>query len=509
MLAPPQYQLMNACSGDTGLNLTLQIQMIKQKQSAQPETFTNKVFQTLECLAASDFKRLMKYLNSPYFNQSSTLLRLCEIFLRLLELQQPGFDRKRVWNELFPEEPYDDINFRKYCSDLLKLVQGFMAQESFESDPARKNIELLNYIVQRKVEPLANGAFRQARGEMDKSTYRSLDYFKNMHGIERLYYEMMDFDVKLNVHANIEAISDNLDLFYWIEKLKLFSSVLSQKRTGNYQYALKFNAEILQYLQHYPIEQVPELAIYYYSFLTLYEEDQVGHYFNLRRLLDQFGALMPKKESIELYDSALHYCTGKLNKGDRKFLQEYFDLFSDGLEKGIFIINGELATWRFNNAVAAALRMGKLDWAESFIEKFKGYLPSDNRQNTYTFNLARVYGYQHKYDKVLSLLRDVEYEDVGYNRISKVMQVIAYYELDETDALESFIESFRVFLYRDKKMPQQRRTLYLNLIKYVRRLTRLTSGDKVALEKLRQEIEREKESTVNHEWLLEKIAELE
>lgn len=482
--------------------------MEKRNKSAVSEAYTNKVFQTLRYLEAGDFKRLSKYLNSPYFNQSNTLTRLCEIFIRLIERQAAGFDRKWVWNKLFAGEPYDDVNFRKYCSDLLKLVENFLAQESFENDPAEKNINLLTHVVQRKIDLLYSGVFRQARAEMSKKTYRSLDHFKNMYSIERLYYGMMDFDVKLNVHANIEEISYNLDLFYWIEKLKLFSSVLSQKRTGNYQYDLKFYHEILNFLHNFPIEDVPELAIYYYSFLTLYEEDKVEHYFNLRRLLDQFGVLMPKKESVELYDSALHYCTGKLNKGNKQFLQEYFDLFSDGLAKGIFIINGELASWRFNNAVVAACRLGKLEWAENFIENFKKHLSADNRQNTYTFNLARVYGYQHKYDKVLSLLRDVEYEDEGINRISKVMQVIAFYELDEIDALEPFIESFRVFLYRDKKMPQQRRTLYLNLIKYVRRLTRLTPGDKVSREKLRQDIVREKEFTVNHEWLLEKIAEL-
>ena len=37
---------------------------------------------------------------------------------------------------------------------------------------------------------------------------------------------------------------------------------------------------------------------------------------------------MPQKEAVELYDSALHYCTGKLNKGVRLFLQEYFDSVS-------------------------------------------------------------------------------------------------------------------------------------------------------------------------------------
>lgn len=319
---------------------------------------------------------------------------------------------------------------------------------------------------------------------------------------------MMEFDVKVNTRANLEEISLQLDLFYWIEKLKLFTAMLSQQRTGNYAYDLKLMGEILGFLRDYPVEDVPELAIYYYSFLTLYEEENVTHYYNLRRLLDMYATVMPQKEAIELFDSALHYCTGKINKGDRAFLQEYFDVFEEAIQKGIFLQNGELATWRFNNIAASALGLGKLEWAENFVEKFKNHLPADSRQNTYSFNLARVYRFQKKYDEVLELLQNVEYEDIGVNLISKMMLLITHYERRDLEVLDSFIESFRVFLNRHKNIPQQRRLSYLNLLKYTRRLMRLSPGDKTAVKKLRDEIQREKATIVSHEWLLEKVGEM-
>ncbi|TNE49440.1 MAG: hypothetical protein EP344_18185 [Bacteroidetes bacterium] len=470
--------------------------------------YSNKLFQTLRCLDTVVHKRLIRYLQSPYFNHSKTLPRLCSLLINRIDKGADGFDRQQVWKKMFGNVPYDDVNFRKYCSDLLKQVERFLALETTLNDPVRHNMDLLQYVVRNKVEPLYNTALRQVRTALDQMPYRSLDYFRFGYEVERQYYTLMDFDVKLNARANIEEISTNLDLFYWIEKIKLYSSVLSQKRTGNFTYDLNFNDELLEFLKGFPIEEVPELAIYYYSFLTLLDEENSAHYYNLKRMLDQFGAVMPQKDAIELYDSALHYCTGKVNKGDRVFLQEYFDLFEDGIRKSVFVVNDELATWRFNNAVGAALQLGKLDWAEQFIEQYKNNLPIETRQNTYTFNLARVYRYQNKFDKVLSLLRDVEYEDIGYNLIAKAILTITYYELEEYDALDPFMESFRVFLNRQKNIPLQRRKGYLNLIKSVRRLTRLVPGDKAALEKLRSDILREKGNTVNQEWLLEKIAEL-
>lgn len=482
--------------------------MPSKKDTLRPEPFNNKVYQALQYLDNAEHKRLLKYLYSPYFNQSQALIRLYEILFRNIEKGKPGFDREAVWQKLFPGEPFDDVNFRKYCSDLLKQVEGFMAQEIMARDETKQSIHVLEFVVQKKMEVLYNSALRSARDTVEKKPYRSLDHYFNTYSIERLYYAMMDFDVKVNVRANIEEISYNLDIFYWIEKLKLHSSALSQRKTGNYQYKIHFADEIVKYLQQFPMDDVPELTIYFYTLLTLYDDENTDNYYKLRHLLDVYGGVMPQKEAVELYDSALHYCTGKLNKGIRLFLQEYFDLFENAIEKDIFLEKGELAPWRFNNIIGVALRLGKLDWAENFINKYKSYLPPDNQENTFTFNLARVYFYQNKFEKVLALQRNLEYEDIGYNLISKSMLVLTYYELDEHDALDSFTESFRVFLNRHKNLPQQRRRSYLNLLKYVRRLTRLAPGDKDAIGKLRDEITRDKAVTVNHEWLLEKLAEL-
>ena len=300
----------------------------RTNKKSQIEQYANKVWQTLYCLSHEEHIRLLRFLRSPYFIMSKTMAPLCEVFVRLIERKAEGFDRQQVWQKVFPSEPYDDVNFRKNCSDLLRLIGQFMAQEIANKDEAKQAIYTLSYAVKHKVEPLIPTALRQARAAIVQKNYRSIDDFLDAYSIERQYYTMMEFDVKVDARANLEEISSQLDLFYWIDKLKLFSAMLSQQRTGNYQYDLKFMGQILDFLRGYPVEDVPELAIYYYSFLTLYEEENVTHYYNLRRLLDAYATVMPQKEAIELFDAALHYCTGQINKGNRSFFQEYFDLYS-------------------------------------------------------------------------------------------------------------------------------------------------------------------------------------
>lgn len=476
-------------------------------RKTSPEKYTNKVWITLRSLNHEEHIRLLRFLRSPYFITSKTMAPLCDILIRSIEKDEEGFDRFWVWEKLFPKEPYDDVNFRKQCSDLLRLIGEFMAQEALREDPAKRTINTLSYAVRRKIEPAASSAIRQAKSLMEKKRYKSLDDFFNIYNIERYYYELKEFEVQVNTRTNLDEISKQIDLFYLIEKLKLFNAMLSQ-RTSNYPYQKTFMPQILDFLKNYPVEEVPELAIYYYAFLTFYEEEKVENYYNLRRLLDQYATIMPQKEATALFDSALHYCTGKINKGDRTFLQEYFDVFTVAIQTGVFLQNGELATWRFNNLVASALGLGKLEWAENFVKNFREYLPVDSRQNTYAFNLARVYRFQKKYDEVLELLQNVEYEDIGVNLISKMMLLITHYERKDFEVLESFIDSFRVFLNRHKHIPQQRRLSYLNLLKYTRRMLRLAPTDQAAKKKLQDEIQREKATIVNHDWLLEKLAEM-
>lgn len=482
--------------------------MPKATQKVNPggEQYSNKVFQTLACLQDSERKRLHKFLRSPYFVQSKTLTTLFVAFNLEIEKGKTGFDRQKIWQKIAADENFDDVNFRKYCSDLLGYIQDFMAHESLLSKSYYTSINAVEFVVKHKVETLYKSSVREARELLESQPYNSAELFLHSYLLEQQYFSLMGFEMRVDIRANLEEISNSLDVFYWIEKLKVYCHALSHQKTGTYRYDIHFAKEMVDYLRKYPVEKVPELAIHYYSFLTLFEEEKTEHYYNLKRLLEKNIGLMPQNNAMELVDSALHYCTGKINKGNNIFNQEYFDLSEEAFSKGIFIINGILASWRFNNMVAAALRLGKLDWAENFIEKYHIYLSQETRENTYSFNLARVYRYQGKHDKVLELLTNVEYEDIGYNLISKAMLLITYYELQEFETLISFMSTFQTFLNRHKNIPLARRQGYLNLIKYTRKLLKLTPSDKAGAAKLREEITREKATIINHEWLLEKLS---
>lgn len=87
------------------------------------------------------------------------------------------------------------------------------------------------------------------------------------------------------------------------------------------------------------------------------------------------------------------------------------------------------------------------------------------------------------------------------------MLLATYYEIDEIEALFSFLDSFTAFLRRNaSKLPKKRHENYKNLIKYTRKLSKLSRRDKKKLNDLREEVE-SKSNLGDKRWLMEKIKE--
>ena len=467
---------------------------------------SNRLYRTLLIMEASLHRNLVRFLQSPLYVNGRQPLLLCEGMLEFVSAGSAGFSKEKIWKKVAGRAIYNDTLFRKYCSETLKLVHLFLAHESLSNSKINTDFEVLDFAIEHKIEPVMQSAVASIREELNDN-FKSARHYFNSYRFEKQYYTMMDFGVKVDQRANLTEISTNLDVFYWIEKLKLASAAISQKKTFNYSYDTGDIEPILAQLREYPLDSHPALALEYYAFLTVYKEDEPENYYNLKKGLDQFGDLLPPKDALDLMDAALHFCTGKINQGDQTFIREYFELFDNGLRKGIFIVKGELAVWRFNNMVAAALRLGKADWAEDFIQSNYRHLPEEARENTRTFNLARVYRYQKRYGSVLELLRNVEYADIGYNLISKAVLLITYYELGEWETLGSFTVSFRAFLNRQRNIPVQRREGYLNLIRFTRKLMKIEKKDTISAEKLREDIIQNRTTTVNQDWLIEKLNE--
>lgn len=470
---------------------------------------SSKIYSILEHFDKYEQNRFRKYLSSPYFNRDEKLLQLFEILLSdINSSKKQDFEKDDVWKKFGFDKQYQDVRFRKYCSDLLKLLEGFLAQQVYETNPLHQATYLIDAVSKKKMEKLYNSTMRTARRLSDQQIHKPASYYYYQYEIEKNFYDLLDFEKKRADRTNMEEIANNLDFFYLAEKLRMYCAVLTQQYFASQEYEFLFMEEILSHIKKINLDEVPPVAIYYQVFLTISQKENEEHYHKFKILLGQHALKFPQQEALSLYYHAINYSIRHINQGNQRFLNELFDLYNDLINNEIIFLNNQLSPWTFKNISVIALRLGKYQWTEDFIRNYSVKLPEESRDNAVTYNLAQLYFYQKKYDKVIEKLQNVEYEDVSYNLDSKTMLVATYYEMDEIDPLHFLLESFRTYLNRHKDIPDGRRKAYLNLIKFTKKLIRIAPSDRKGLEKIKQDVS-ETKNTANRAWILKKISEIE
>ena len=388
----------------------------------------SKLYSILEDFDRYEQNRLRKYLVSPYFNRSQTLVDLFELLVEDLNNgQEKDLEKEPIWNALNLGQPYDDVRFRKYFSDLLKLVEGFIAQQIYEENPLHQATYLIEAVGRKNLSRLYNSTMKTARRLSKKQPYRPASYYYYQYEIEKNYYELTEFDIKRTDRTNVESIIKNLDFFYLAEKLRLYCSVLSRQYVVSHEYELLFIDEIISHIEKYDFDHIPPVSVYYQVYLTQVESEQEHHYFKLKNLLAQHSSYFPPKEAYIIYTYALNYCIRKANLGNFNFLKELFDLYKVLIHKNLIFNEDKLSPWDFKNIAQTALRLKEYKWAENFIQEYNHKLPESFRDNAVTYNLALLYFYQKNYGKVIEKLRNVEFEDFSYNLNSKSMLLATYY----------------------------------------------------------------------------------
>jgi len=468
-----------------------------------------KVFKVLKQFNVYELNRFSKFIRSPYFNRNDSLTRLYDSFESVIrdESEDSTISRGQAWTAATLEDKYRDQKFRKLCSDLLRLIEEFLVQEELDKSPLHKADYLLQAILDKRIEGLTNSSIRTAQRLSAQYYFRPASYYYYQYAYERAIYALQGQDIDRSKAINVEEIAGHLDTFFIAEKLRYYCYALARKPIIDRDYDFLFMDELIRQVEDNGFNEITPINFYYQIYLTQQYPDDDKHYKELKILIAENIETLPNIEAKEIMDMAFNYCILKINAGDEAYTREIFELYKQFLENELLLVNGVLDPWNFRNVVVSGLRLGEYDWVEKFIETFQDRLDERYRANAVSFHLANLYFYQKRYDRVLELLREVEYEDPSYNRNSKTMLIATYYELDEIEPLMSLLTSFSVYLRRSKNITSARKEHYHNLIKYMRILLRTPVKDKKALQDLKTKVEAT-ERVVNKGWLLSRINEL-
>lgn len=474
--------------------------------------FSEKLITLLQTFSKPELNRFRKYLQSPYLNDQPEATRLFEIINESLRKITPGhadFEKQHIWNQLFPGQTIDDLQLRRLASDLTQLALQFMVAESRQQDPLSEALEMQQLLGKQELKKHLAGAERQIDKLIDASVGKSSQYYFAQFKKHLQTFNYASKTVSTAGYMERLLPADHyLECFYIVQKLKFYVGWLHYRGFRATDQVMDVIPGFWEYISSSKFAEVPIISVYQKMIACFTEPEKEEHFRQLVADLEQYANDLPEEDLRECYQTAQNYCALKINQGRTEYYSVFFNLIKDTIQWGILLEKGQISEGVFKNTVTIGLRVNEYDWVETFIRDYAPYLPSNIRENARSFNLANLYSHQKKYDKVIELLRDVEYSDIVYALGSKLVLLRTYYESDEYLAMDSLIDSFKIYLRRNKVISKGLKREYNNFLIFLKKLSTLSTANPPGIEKIKNRIQ-ETPHIVSKKWLLERIEALE
>ncbi len=470
---------------------------------------TSKLLQLLKSFNKNEWRLCSKFIRSPYFNEQKKVIALFDY----LQDAAPRFAKKRIEKEvvfqhLHPNETYRSIRIRQLMSSLCGLIESFLIQEEYKKDKKHEQLQLAKAYRQRSLTKLFDRTIRDLQESQQKQISKNADYFFNQWRIYNALKQQIEDQHKRNVEPYLQELSDSLDAFYLIHKLKIAYEALNYQRFAPKEYQLNLLKELQQHLEENPYTHIPAIGIFHQGLNTLIEEDGGGHFEELKRLLMTHFQEFNISETQDMFVMAHNYCIRLANKSGGNIntaFRRLFDLYQFEIENDVFLEDGWLSPFVYKNAVTIGLQLKEYEWVETFIHQYKERIKEDARERLFSYNLARLYFIKKEFEEIIPLLNRVDYKEVFLELSAKTILLQTYWELEEYPALSAFLDSFSVFIHRKKSL-KSRRKPYLNLIKYIRKLMNHKHQPQ-KLERILKDIQATSFLTEKG-WLLKKVRDL-
>ena len=437
---------------------------------------SSKLLQTLRALTPKELGRFQLYVASPFFTQRKNSQLLLTYLLPFAPTySDPVLSEKKAFSAIFPQQPYQHQHLKDEMSQLFKLLRGFLAQLELEVNPTQQTLLALTQLRKRSV----NAVFRPQ--------YNALSKQLNQEPLQREqhFYQRIQLMHQADLHHgqrqrrivdnSLQVKMDHLDAFYFYHKLRGSAELLNRKNIFSEEPRLPLIDAVQEYLETTTatFNHLPAIQVYHQIYLTLTVPKEEKHYRQLVLLLEENGHQFDPGEARAMYKYAQNYCIGRINSGERAYLEEIFQLYQRQLSSGIIYHQGILSHSDFTNIVTTGLRLKQFEWVEQFMEAENKHLLPSLREAIFHYNLAACYFEQQQFRPAIRALQGLSFEDVYYELSAKVLLCKVYFESGELEALFYLIDAFKRFLKRNKAVSPHNRAHYLNFLKYLYRLATL------------------------------------
>ena len=468
----------------------------------------SKLLDIYIALTPQEWRPLLDYVSSPYFNKQEEVVQLCEYLLELAKKDFPPAltKRERVWQAVFPQQPFAEKQMAYLMSDLLKLTEEFLGHRFWQEREESQEIAILRAVSERNLSKSYQFRLKKLKKTTALDPKRNADYHYTAYTIAAIEDSFFNAQNIRQENPHLSTQDEALDQYYLQSKLKLYCNMLNQAAVIDTQYELNWPPS--------PIESEakehadPVTQTYQCLFELLHNKEPNENLFQkYNHLLGEIYQKTDHEELISFYYFAINYCLNAIKKGHRDYADKLLNLYQTGLSSNNLLVNGELSPWIYKNIIKLGLGLKQFAWVESFILAYTEKLPENYRHDALYFNLSDLKYHQKEYDQALEHLNRIEFSDIFYKHGTKIMLLKIYFEKQETEAFLNLSSSYKLMLLREKKLSGSTLNAYKNFVRITEKLIKVDIANLDTLGKIEEEIHRT--SNVNaRQWLLEQIRQM-
>ena len=458
-----------------------------------------KLFQLLGTFTDVELRALDKFLQSPYFNTSETIIQ----YWKCLRRYEPNYyssklTDEKVFKKLFPEEEYEEKKLRQLRSRLLKLVEDFLAIEQFKKEKFAYKKRIADAYLEKEIKEEAEKGYRKLIKGLGSEAYMTpLDWHRKMQLSHQLYFNHLHVK-DATYPKDLLACTEALGSYYEQQRLFYTAEWIALKQM--YQHSLpEMVVDILNEIKVSSVVQkrgvLNKLSYNIIRLFLLNGTVAEQLFYTIQQELTVHFSGIDKVEKVRILKQLINFCIAKQKEG-KFWWKEMFELYQLGLSDDSLLHNGKMGNATFQNIVSTACGNRENAWAEQFINNYQDLLFEQNKEAYLHMAKAYVIFNKEEFINCLDLLSRINTKHIiNLEILRKGLQVRAAFEcflVDKTFeiTLNSHINSYSRYLNRKSILSESKKNAFLNLNKIILKLIKYISqeGNKTDLLSIQEQI---------------------
>lgn len=483
----------------------------------------SKAVKILKSFSPEDMKRLEKFLISPYFGCKPVVASLFTVIKKYYPtFEAEKIDRRRIFDNLYSRQQYNDVLMRKLISELGKFIEEFIAVESTLSNKINLTSSYLQSVIERKIDIPFEKAFLKAENEVAGNEKIYNDFLKDSAALNRIRfnYSITINDYKYSLES-LQLYGDYL-VSYFIQtmtdiyksKAQLVSSYNPKNNSGVFDSFYKnFSFEnFINESADSPVLKNYNFLLENYLIYRIHSDiDDFDSYEKLKKLVTSNIKKYDSNHGTRVINSLLNFGLSRIiHKKDSSYYAELFKLYKLALEYGNLLSfhNKFMNLVTYRNILFTSTAAGQFKWTEKFITDFLPKVNDDNRETLLHFSFAVLNFEKKNFPASLEELSKIKFDHIVFKLDTKNLLLKNYYELGHIESAYSLVDSYKHMLSGNINLSDGVKKLHSDFITYYQKMLNLVSKkEEYSIKKLWDEVTAD-EGAISRDWLLEKISTL-